>query len=184
MTRTMTLAAGCLALLVVSGCGNVSRYNEQKFGPVVDTTMQQALANIDGMMKDPQGTMQAGMIKQQEAMARGKELYHDVKTGGGGKGLSCNDCHPNGGTTGGEVEIPMRDYMMPIPALSRAGATFPKYKIPNDTVISLQQMNNNCIRMFTGGKRLPLNSPESYALAMYTASFSTDEPVRIGRTQE
>lgn len=184
MNRTTTLAAGCLTLLVAVGCGSMSRYNEGQFGPVIDTPMEPALANIDGMMKDPQGTMQAGMKKQQEAVAQGKELFNDPKTGHGGKGLSCNSCHPNGGTTGGEVKIPMRDYMMPIPALARAGATFPKYKIPNNTLISLQQMDNNCIRMFMGGKRLPLDSPESYALAAYVASFSAGEPVNVGQTQQ
>lgn len=170
-------------VIITAGCASTGRYQPEKFGSVVETPMQEALANIDHMMKNPQAVMQASMQKQQELLRLGEQLFKDPKTGNGKKGVSCSSCHPNGGTTGGEVKVPMRNYMLPIPSLTNAGATFPKYKNPNDDVIGLQQMNNNCIRMFMGGKRLPLNSPESHALAMYVASFSNGETVNIGRTQ-
>ncbi len=71
-------------------------------------------------------------------------------------------------------------YILPIPTLVGAAAHFPKYKVPNDEVITLQQMNNNCIRMFMAGKRLPLNSPETYYLAQYVTSLSNGDEVTVG----
>jgi len=76
--------------------------------------------------------------------------------------------------------VPKRSCRLPIPSLVGAASTFPKYKIPNDAVITLQQMHNNCIRMSMGGKRLPLNSPESFYLAAYVASLSNGEEVQVG----
>lgn len=42
-------------------------------------------------------------------------------------------------------------------------------------------MNNNCIRMFMKGKRLPLDSPESYYLAKYVTSLSNGDEVAVGK---
>jgi hypothetical protein len=42
-------------------------------------------------------------------------------------------------------------------------------------------MNNNCIRMFMKGKRLPLNSPESFYLAQYVSSLSNGDNVQVGK---
>lgn len=94
--------------------------------------------------------------------------------------MACSSCHPGGGTTGGEAQIPMREFKMPIPSLVGSASSFPKYKIPNDDVITLQQMNNNCIQMFMGGHGLKLDSPDAWALEMYVASLSNGETVTVG----
>ncbi|MEE9271614.1 MAG: hypothetical protein V3V49_15300, partial [Candidatus Krumholzibacteria bacterium] len=117
--------------------------------------------------------------KQMAMMNDGRQLFRDASLGKNGQ--SCESCHPGGGTTGGEAQIPMRDYRIPIPTLVGASARFPKYKVPNDRVITLAQMNNNCIRMFLDGKELELDSREAIALSMYISSLSNGESVQIGQ---
>ncbi len=153
--------------------------------------MEEALKNIDmgmKMMGDMQMMMQTVMKKQEEAQAYGEQLFNDATLAGATRGISCNGCHPSGGTTGGEAEIPaMMGYpgwKIPIPSLQGAAATFPKFKVPNAEVISLAQMNNNCLMMFGGGKhRLPLNGKESHALALYVTSLSKGVSVEPGKMQ-
>lgn len=174
-----------LAMVAVAfaiGCGTTSRYKAEEFGPKQEGKMEVALANIDKAMQNMEATKQEAMAKQEEALRIGKELFNDANLGK--KGLACNSCHPGGGTTGGEVEIKKRmghgPYKLPIPSLIGAAARFPKYKIPNNQPITLAQMNNNCIRMFMSGKRLPLNSPESFYLATYVSSLSEGDQVQVG----
>ena len=151
--------------------------------------MDVALANIDmgmKMMGDMEAMMKHVMMKQQETLAFGAELFNDPTLAGATRGLSCNSCHPSGATTGGEAEIPaMMGYPgwnIPIPSLIGAAARFPKFKVPNASVISLAQMNNNCIRMFVGGQyRLPLNGEKSHALNMYVHSLSEGTEVAPGK---
>ncbi len=69
---------------------------------------------------------------------------------------------------------------MPIPTFAGAGATFPKCKVPNDSVITLAVMNNNCLQMFMMGQPLDLASEDSRDLAAYVASLSNGEEVQIG----
>ncbi|MCI0694264.1 hypothetical protein L0337_19935 [candidate division KSB1 bacterium] len=175
-----TLAMVAVAFAI--GCGTTSRYKGEQFGPKQEGKMEVALANMDKAMSDMEATKQAAMAKQQEALRLGKELFNDPNLGT--KGLACNSCHPGGGTTGGETEIKKRmghgPYKLPIPSLIGAAARFPKYKIPNNQPITLAQMNNNCIRMFMSGKRLPLNSPESFYLATYVSSLSEGDQVQVG----
>ncbi len=148
-----------------------------------------ALANIDRgmkMMGDMEVMMKHVMMKQQETMKYGEELFNDPTLADANRGLSCNSCHPSGATTGGEAEIPaMMGYPgwnIPIPSLMNAAATFPKFKVPNASVISLAQMNNNCVRMFVGGQyRLPLNGEKSHALNMYVHSLSEGNEVAPGK---
>lgn len=70
------------------------------------------------------------MMQQQElSLGRGKALFSDARLGRNGQ--TCNSCHPGGGTTGGEAEIPMKGRFpmnpkLPIPTLVGAGASFPK----------------------------------------------------------
>lgn len=152
-------------------------------------SMDAALANIDmgmKMMADMEAMMKHVMMKQQEALAYGKEIFNDPALAGATRGLSCNSCHPDGATTGGEAEIPpMMGYpgwKLPIPGLIGAAATFPKFKVPNGEVISLAQMNNNCLVMFSGGThRLPLNAKESHALNLYVTSLSEGQSVAPGK---
>ena len=58
--------------------------------------------------------------------------------------------------------------------------TFPKYKVPNDSVITLAVMNNNCLQMFMMGEPLDLAGEPSRNLAAYVASLSNGEEVQIG----
>jgi len=185
MKRTTILVAlsllfGASMTLTIS-CGTTSRYKADEFGPKQEGKMDVALANIDKAMSDMAATKKRAMAKQAEVMRLGKALYNDTSLGTNGQ--SCNSCHPGGGTTGGEAHVNKKmghgPYDLPIPSLIGASARFPKYKIPNDEVVTLAQMDNNCIRMFLNGKRLPLNSPESFYLATYVSSFSNGDEVQV-----
>jgi len=100
------------------------------------------------------------------SLERGKALYNKPDLGNGTSGLSCNSCHPNGDTTGGEV------MGMKIPSLKGAAATFPKYKDAAGAVITLGMMDNMCIEMFLKGEGLALDSQDAVDLAAYVTSFS------------
>lgn len=175
------LVATAAALFMLTACGSTSRYKASDYGPKQEGDMSKALANIDRAMSDMSSAKKRAMSKQHQAIANGKALFNDP--GLGKKGLSCNSCHPGGGTTGGEAEIAKRmghgPYKLPIPSLIGASARFPKFKVPNNQVITLAQMDNNCIRMFMSGKRLPLNSPESFYLAAYVSSLSDGDDVQV-----
>ncbi|RMD96771.1 MAG: hypothetical protein D6814_10775 [Calditrichaeota bacterium] len=161
-----------IAALGFSSCGMMAKM--MGMGDLMN-----AMNNMDRVMAMKPSEMRHYVSqKNQAAMTRGKALFNSTALGS--NGLSCNSCHPGGGTTGGEAQVPMRKYKMPIPSLIGAAATFPKYKIPNDEVITLQQMDNNCIRMFMGGKGLELNSADAFALESYVASLSNGEEVTVG----
>ncbi len=181
---TLSLAFVLLAALVV-GCSIYSRHpDKEKYGEETSKAkMEDALNNMDKMMgMDMDSRKQHMMETQQKSIAMGKALFNDPKLGSNGQ--TCNSCHPNGTTTGGESEIAKKmghgPYKLPIPSLVGAAARFPKYKVPNDRVITLEVMNNNCIRMFMKGKRLPLDSPESYLLAQYVTSLSNGDEITVG----
>lgn len=97
---------------------------------------------------------------QQEVSAElGKALFNDPKLGT--TGASCNTCHPDGGTIGGEVMD------MPIPDLHGSASSFPKYKEWAGRVITLAEMNNFCITMIMKGKALDPKSVEMKSLEAY-----------------
>lgn len=177
--RAIFALASLATALALSSCGAMMKPMASMMGM---GDKLQAMENMDEVMgKGPAVMKQHMMAKQQIAIVRGKNLFNDPSTGGGKKGISCNSCHPGGGTTGGEAQIPMTNMKMPIPSLRGVAATFPKYKAPNDAVISLQHMNNNCIGMFMGGKGLALESSDSYALSAYVMSLSNGEEIRVGQ---
>ncbi len=143
--------------------------------------MMSAMENMDKMMAKSASEKRSYVkSKQSAAHAKGEKMFIDPLTGAGTNGLSCNSCHPSGTTTGGEAQVPRREFKMPIPSLVGAAGSFPKYKIPNDAVITLQQMNNNCIRMFMSGEGLDLNTPAAWSLETYVASLSNGETVQVG----
>lgn len=164
--------------LMAAACSSTSRYRADTFGPRKPTDNDELRANLDKSAADAA----AAASKEAEALRIGQELFNDPNLGT--KALACNSCHPAGGTTGGEAEIQKRmghgPYKLPIPSLIGAAARFPKYKMPQDGVITLAQMNNNCLRMFMSGKRLPLDSPESSYLAAYVTSLSEGEEIEVG----
>ena len=180
---TLLVSGSLFLFLFLLGCSSdTARYKADKFGPRHSGNMEMALANIDKAMGDMKAARMNAMKKQAEGVRFGKELFYDSELGSNGS--SCNSCHPSGVTTGGEAEIAKKmgygPYIIPIPSLIGASARFPKFKVPNDNVMTLAQMNNNCIRMFLKGKRLPLDSPESFNLAAYVSSLSDGDEVQVG----
>lgn len=183
-TISFRLFSGALVLILFAfGCtSTTARYKAEEYGPRHSGNMELALANIDKAMGDMKAAKMNAMKVQKAALNDGNKLFND--TGLGTNGLSCNSCHPSGSTTGGEAEIKKKmghgPFKIPIANLVGASARFPKFKVPNNEVITLATMNNNCIRMFMSGKRLPLDSPESFNLAAYVSSLSNGDEVQVG----
>ncbi len=150
------------------------------------------MRNMDKYMGSREAMMtrlpEAMVSKQKVSTERGRRLFNS--TGLSANGQSCASCHPGGGTTGGTVQTPMpseltgKPYQLPVPSLVGAAATFPKFKVPNDRVIALREMHNNCIMMFLAAKPLPLHSQEAIDLAAYVTSLSTGEEVEPGKMPE
>ena len=148
-----------------------------------------AMKNMDKYMGSKEAMMKrlpkAMMSAQMERVAAGKKLFSSTDLGANGQ--SCNSCHPGGGTTGGTVKTPMKSeltgkaYELPVPSLVGAAATFPKFKVPNDRVVTVQEMSNNCIMMFMGARPLPLESKQSKDLYAYLVSLSKGEVVDAGK---
>lgn len=161
--------------LVLSSCSMMAGMTGK--GDIVS-----ALENRDRVMKDMTPGQRVRHIRQKQTtmLEYGRHLFGDASLGTNGQ--TCESCHPGGGTTGAEAQVPMRDYRIPIPTLSGASARFPKYKMPNDRVITLAQMTDNCIRLFLDGKGVLLNSREAVALSMYVSSLSNGQTVQIGKS--
>jgi len=148
-------------------------------GQQMDPMMDRAMKNMQKvmMLKDMDSYV---MSKQSTSVARGKQMFSD--NGLGSNGMSCVACHPGGGTTGGEVPVPgMPMARLKIPTLKGAAATFPKFKAPNDAVVSLAQMDNNCINMFMMGKGLDVGGQQATDLAAYVTSLSAGDPMAPGK---
>lgn len=147
--------------------------------------MDRFMASKEAMMKLPKHLKET----QEKAIKYGEELFNS-KTTLSANGQACASCHPGGGTTGGEAETPMKSevtgktYKLPIPSLIGAAATFPKYKVPNDAVITVGDMANNCIMMFMGAQPLDPKSTEFKALSAYVTSLSNDDKVSVGEVPE
>ncbi len=148
--------------------------------------MDTYMASMDAMMKKlPMHLKET----QDEAIKMGEKLFNDGKALST-NGQACASCHPGGGSTGGEAETPMaseatgKPYKLPIPTLVGAAATFPKYKVPNDAVVDLTDMQNNCIMMFMAAQPLDKGSVEARALTSYVASLSNDDKVSVGAMPE
>lgn len=148
--------------------------------------MDRFMATKEAMMKElPKHLMKT----QEETIKYGEKLFNDAKALST-NGQSCASCHPGGGTTGGEAETPMASeatgepYKLPIPTLVGAAATFPKYKVPNDQVVDLTDMANNCIMMFMAAQPLDKKSKEARALTVYVASLSNNDKVSVGEVPE
>ncbi len=148
--------------------------------------MDKYMSSMDVMMKKLPMAMKT---TQESTIEWGEKLFND-KTALGTNGQACASCHPGGGTTGGEAETPMpseltgKPYKLPIPTLVGAAATFPKFKVPNDAVIDLTDMANNCIQMFMAAQPLDKKSSEARALTAYVATLSNDDKVAVGAMPE
>jgi len=197
MKQSVGVVAVSMALVLCIGLAVVEAQSEAEVGkPLTEQNMMMmkngAMKNMDKYMGSKEAMMQelpqAMMSKQKKQVAYGKELFVSTKLGTNGQ--SCSSCHPGGGTTGGTVNTPMKSeltgkpYELPVPSLIGAAATFPKFKVPNDRVISVQEMSNNCIMMFMAAQPLPLDSAQSQALLTYLTSLSEGDPVEPGKMPE
>ncbi|MFQ5651298.1 MAG: hypothetical protein ACE5IY_15285 [bacterium] len=190
-----------LAILVCAVALTMSNLvaQEKKHAPKPLTQEQKmmmknmAMKNMDKFMASKEAMMQKLpkhlMMTQKETIAWGEKLFNDTKALGT-NGQACASCHPGGGTTGGEAETPMpseatgKPYKLPIPTLVGAAATFPKYKVPNDQVIDITDMANNCIMMFMAAQPLDKKSKEARALTAYIATLSNEDKVSVGEIPE
>lgn len=159
------LTAVGIVWVVVGACTEL----QQMKGGKSASMMSPAMDNMKKVMMMPeQERMQHMQEIQMASLARGEALFSDATLGTNGQ--SCNSCHIGGQTTGGKVEM-MPGMKMAIPDLRGVAAGFPKYKVPNDAVITLADMNNNCIVMLQKGKPLPLDSREARDLALFVSSL-------------
>ncbi len=183
MRATSLVFSGVVVLVLALGAGLSAQRGQQS--EQVQKELQMAMENMAKVMLDmpmpdrPKYMMQ----QQQQSIQRGTALFSDASIGRNGQ--TCNACHPGGGTTGGEAEIAMRGRFpmnprLPIPTLAGAAATFPKYKVPNDAVITLATMDNNCIKMFMMGDGLDLTGQPARDLATYVSTLSNGEEVTVG----
>lgn len=187
--KLQTLAIATLALALGGGLlAQVQRPQGNMPSPETQKQLEMAMENMAKVMLDMEmGDRPGYMMQQQEqAVARGEAIYANSDLGRNGQ--TCESCHPGGGTTGGEAEVGMQGRFpmnprLPIPTLVGAAASFPKYKVPNDAVITLETMNNNCIKMFLMGEGLDLNGQAARDLATYVSMFSQGEEVAIGQMQ-
>ena len=185
-------------LLVITASLAIANLGAQDHRPTPLTQEQKmmmknmAMKNMDKYMSSRQAMMSLPprMQKaQEEAIQFGQDLFNSTRALSANN-QACASCHPGGGTTGGEAETPMASeatghpYKLPIPSLIGAAATFPKYKVPNDAVITLGDMSNNCIMMFMGAQPLAASSREYKALNAYVSSLSNDEKVSVGKMPE
>lgn len=126
----------------------------------------------DPNSKPSKGSIGGADAELTKAIDRGRTLFNDPKLGK--TNMSCNSCHPGGGTNRSKVMD------MDVPEIKGAAATFPKFKASAKRVITLQQMNNMCIEMIMKGKPLPLDSDDSIALTAYVTSLSNGIPIKVG----
>lgn len=146
----------------------------------MDKMKMQMMENMKKVMSMKPDQMKAHMMQLQKAsLDRGKKLFEKP----GPQGISCSSCHPGGGTTSGMAE-PMPGMRIPIPTLVGASATFPKFKVPNNAVVDLEQMDNNCRMTFNKDKPLAHGSQEAADLAAYVTSFSNGQKVQLGAHNE
>ena len=165
MTRLtkISMMAAALALLSASYTNLMAQDT--------DAMMNMAMENMKRIMMMPEADRMKHMQKTTKAsLARGKAIFEDTDLGTNGQ--ACASCHPRGKTTGGQVEM-MPGMNMPIPTLYGVADGFPKFKVPNDAVITLPEMNNNCLMMLQKGKPLPLGSQEARDLAAYIGTLRT-----------
>ncbi len=195
----MKLFTSLVATVLICSVAFVINAQEKKHTPK-HLTMEQkmmmknmAMKNMDKYMANMEAmTKKLPMAlkdSQESTLAMGEKLFNDTKALST-NGQSCASCHPGGGTTGGEAETPMaseatgKPYKLPVPTLVGAAATFPKFKVPNDQVIDLTDMQNNCIMMFMAAQPPAKNSKQARALTAYVSSLSNDDKVSVGKMPE
>lgn len=102
-----------------------------------------------------------------DAVRRGKMLLtdtHNQLPRNVGNGLTCTNCHLNGGTTA-----------FASPWVGLTGA-FPEYRSRSGKIISLQERINDCFQRSMNGKPLSFDSAEMNAMLAYMSWLSTGVP--------
>ncbi|GEM_PF-1786302 len=175
---TMGIVAVGLTLAACDALNMKSESASAGAMPSIDQMIAMSMQNMKKVMMMPdKDRAQYVMTEQQTALKHGEQLFGSSRLGT--NGFTCATCHPGGDTTGGKV--PMGDMQMLIPTLKGAALTFPKYKVPNDAVITLPEMNNNCVVMFLKGQPLPLGSKDSRDLAAYVSYLSQGKAYTPGK---
>lgn len=146
----------------------------------MDKIKMEMMENMKNVMMMKPDQMKAHIMKlQQASLEHGRKLFEEP----GPIGISCSSCHPGGATTGGMAE-PMPGMKIPVPSLVGSSGTFPKFKVPNNAVVTLEQMNNNCRMTFNKDKPLSMGSREAADLAAYVSSFSNGKKIELGAHNE
>lgn len=180
--RKVMLVATLIATgVVLASCENMqSKSSAMPAGEKmsIQAMTEMAMGNMKKfMMLSSQDRQSYVMKTQQDSMKHGESLFASASLGN--NGFTCATCHPGGKTTGGKV--PMGKMEMPIPSLVGVAATFPKFKPGNDAVITLAEMNNNCVVMFMKGQPIPLGSSNSRDLAFFITNLSKNVPLTPGK---
>ncbi|MFB0518369.1 MAG: hypothetical protein ACETWC_03700 [Acidobacteriota bacterium] len=97
-----------------------------------------------------------------KSVERGKALFMDATLGT--SGMSCNSCHPEGGTKEGKMGE------MTIKPFDNLAAKYPKYIPSAKRVMTLDQINNWCIVKAMKGEALAWDSQKLTDLTAYVAS--------------
>ncbi|MDH5406738.1 MAG: hypothetical protein OEX80_09380 [Candidatus Aminicenantes bacterium] len=113
----------------------------------------------NGKLATAQMDPKAELMKSVE---RGKVLFMDATLGT--SGMSCNSCHPEGGTKEGKMG---EKTIMPFDNLA---AKYPKYITSAKRVMTLDQMINWCIVKAMKGEALAWDSQKLTDLTAYVAS--------------
>lgn len=113
----------------------------------------------NGKLATAQMDPKAELMKSVE---RGKALFMDATLGT--SGMSCNSCHPEGGTKEGKMG---EKTIMPFDNLA---AKYPKYITSAKRVMTLDQMINWCIVKAMKGEALAWDSQKLTDLTAYVAS--------------
>jgi thiosulfate dehydrogenase len=102
------------------------------------------------------------MAELQKSVALGKALFSDTTLGT--SGMSCNSCHMEGGTMGGEMKG------MTVSAFDNLGAKYPKYFMMGKRVMTLDQVVIFCIVNPLKGKPPAWDDQKLTDLTAYVAS--------------
>jgi cytochrome c len=102
-----------------------------------------------------------------KAVERGKELFGDKSLGT--NEMTCNSCHPEGGTKEGKMD------KMVIPAFMDVAAKHPKFWPMTNKVMTLSQVNNFCIVNPLKGEALKWDDQKLADLSAYVASVKPAE---------
>lgn len=194
MTNTIKRIVPIVAIALMLGLGLTSAVAQQHEPKPLDDQdkmmmKNMAMKNMDTYMSSMEamrGLPEHIMQVQQESIGRGRALF-ESQSALGVNGQACASCHPGGGTVGGTVATPMpsevtgEPYQLPVPSLIGAAAAFPKYKVPNDAVITIGDMANNCIMMFMMAKPLNPMSTEFKDLSAYVTSLADGTEVEVGK---